>query len=488
MRTLKTFWPLLLLLALGGCWLAVSFRPGAVGAEPIPQGATGATPSSTAQMVELLRVVREKAAQEHRDPYRNSERADLLGMMVAGATDPRQRSEYTARLTQELLNAGRTQEAIQRAEQLMAFVQRSGERLQPEARLTVLHLLGICYMRLGEQTNCQLNHTDASCIMPIAAEARHVDPQGSQLAIGVYTRILEEFPDDLTARWLLNVASMTLGQHPDGVPKKWLIPAAAFGPTDGFPKFKDIATGLGVDLGMGTVAGGTCMEDFDNDGDLDLMVSSWSLYQQIKLLLNRGDGTFADVTEQSGLVGITGGLNMVHADYDNDGNVDVLVLRGAWVGSVPQPNSLLHNLGNGKFEDVTVAAGLLNMNNNSQAGQWGDFNNDGLLDLFVGEESAQQPMPCHLYRNNGNGTFTDVAQESGVATVGFIKGAAMGDVNNDGFIDIYVSDLNGPNRLYMSHGPDASGNCTFTDVAASLGVTKPDNAFPAWMWDYDNDG
>lgn len=112
----------------------------------------------------------------------------------------------------------------------------------------------------------------------------------------------------------------------------------------------------------------------------------------MRLFLNKGDGSFEETTEQAGIAGIAGGLNMVHAGYDNDGNIDVLVLRGAWMNSLPQPNSLLRNSENGTFEDVTERAGLFFYN--TQAGQWGDFDNDGFLDAFLGQEARAEPAPA----------------------------------------------------------------------------------------------
>jgi hypothetical protein len=156
----------------------------------------------------------------------------------------------------------------------------------------------------------------------------------------------------------MNVAYMTLGEYPQSVPAKWLIPESAFGPKDGFPHFEEIAGPLG--LAVNDLCGGVCKEDFNGDGLLDIMASSWSLKSQVKLFLSNGDGSFSDKTEEAGLTGITGALNMIHTDYDNDGNPDVLMLRGAWRGWLgEQPRSLLHNRGDGTFEDVTKAAGLL---------------------------------------------------------------------------------------------------------------------------------
>ena len=243
---------------------------------------------------------------------------------------------------------------------------------------------------------------------------------------------------------------------------------------------------VGVDANA--LSGGACMEDFNGDGFLDIMISSWSLLDQVRLFSSNGDGSFTEKTIEAGLTGITGGLNMSHADYDNDGHPDLLVMRGAWLSVGEQPNSLLRNRGDGSFEDVTKASGMFKLHH-SQTACWGDYDNDGNLDLFVGNESnTNLVLPCELYHNNGNGTFTEVAKEAGVDAIGYIKGTAFGDVNNDGYLDLYLSDRSGPNKLYMNQGPDKSGHFTFVDDAKKAGVQEPKSGFPTWMFDYDNDG
>ncbi|PYV18322.1 MAG: hypothetical protein DMG07_04180, partial [Acidobacteria bacterium] len=220
---------------------------------------------------------------------------------------------------------------------------------------------------------------------------------------------------------------------------------------------------------------------------------------------NNGDGSFSDRTREAGLIGITGGLNIVHADYDNDGYPDVLVLRGAWLGELGRhPNSLLRNNRDGTFEDVTVRAGLLSFHP-TQVAAWGDYDNDGWIDLFIGNESVTLPgiwnmirirpeelpevLPrpkrhrCELFHNNGDGTFTNLAKEAGLDLVGFVKGAAWGDYDNDGRLDLYVSFVNERNRLFRNKGPAG-----FEDVTAKAAAAGPVFSFPTWFWDYDNDG
>jgi hypothetical protein len=201
---------------------------------------------------------------------------------------------------------------------------------------------------------------------------------------------------------------------------------------------------------------------------------------------NDGSGGFTDRTEAAGLTGFVGGLNMKHADFDNDGFLDILVLRGAWL-SYGQPNSLLRNRGDGTFVDVTEAAGLLDAFS-TQTADWGDFDNDGWVDLFIGNEASPGRRDVsQLFRNRGDGTFSDVTREMRLDVVGFVKGVTWGDIDNDGDLDLFVSLLGATNRLFRNDVTEA-GKRLFVDVSESAGVTEPETSFPAWFWDYDNDG
>jgi hypothetical protein len=245
------------------------------------------------------------------------------------------------------------------------------------------------------------------------------------------------------------------------------------------------------------------MEDFNNDGWLDLFLTAHRLGDSVRLYVSDGQGGYSDVTAAAGLEGLSGGLNTVHADYNNDGFADLLILRGAWLGVAgAHPNSLLKNNGDGMFEDVTVAAGLLSYRP-TQAAAWGDFNNDGWLDLFIGNELSNRWLsvwqqtdttpesmanPSELFLNNGDGTFTDVAPRLGLDVSLFVKGVSWGDVNNDGWLDLYLSVLGGPNRLFINRGGHTLDDWRFEETAGPAGVHEPFFSFPTWFWDYDNDG
>ncbi|MBK7553490.1 MAG: CRTAC1 family protein [Flavobacteriales bacterium] len=442
--------------------------------------------AGTEEMIQLLTAAMGRIADPLQDGYQNSARADHFGQLAAQTKDPGQQVQLRLQQCTELIRAGRTTEALPIADAYVSQLDQGVFTMPPQVRSELLHMLALTYMRIGEQTNCIQNHNNESCLMPLSKKAEHADPSGSRKAIGIYTRILNEAPDDLTARWMINIAYMTLGEHPSHVPAKWVIPAEALGSQTGFPRFPDIAGAVGLDIN--DVCGGVCLEDFNGDGMIDILASSWALNSQLRYFSGGTDGTFTERTAEAGITGITGALNMIHADYDNDGDADVLMLRGAWRVPGDQPNSLLRNNGKGVFEDVTKAAGLLSFHPTQNAG-WSDYDRDGHLDLFIGNESDNGNVhPSELYHNNGNGTFTEVAGIAGVNVTAFIKACAWGDVNNDGYPDLYLSNLVGDNMLFMNQGPGSNGEFRFKDMAKQAGVSNPQNSFPCWMWDYDNDG
>ena len=347
--------------------------------------------------------------------------------------------------------------------------------------------LGVCYLRLGENQNCLALHTGDACILPLTQAAVHRKQEGSRNAILYFQAIVRGTPDrvpiHIASKWLLNLAYMTLGEYPKGVPPDLLIDPRHFDPKGDFPRFRNVAPQLGLDVR--DLAGGALVEDLDNDGDLDVLTSSFDVHGSLHLYRNNGDGSFTKRTDQVGLKGLTGGLNLIQADYDNDGDVDILVLRGAWLDVLGlQPNSLLRNNGDLTFTDVTFDAGLGDVHYPTQTASWADYDNDGDLDLYVGNEnSPSQRRPCQLFRNEGNGTFVDVARDAGVENLGWTKAVIWGDYNGDRFPDLYVSNFQGANRLYRNNRDG-----TFTDVASEAGVTGPRASFPSWFWDFDNNG
>jgi hypothetical protein len=272
-----------------------------------------------------------------------------------------------------------------------------------------------------------------------------------------------------------------------------------------------------------TMGGGVAVFDFDNDGDLDIFFTNGARIDEPmsagstpdksdrkywnRLYRNDGNWKFTDVTERAGLSGIgTGyGMGVAVGDYDNDGYQDLYVTTYGG-------NILYRNRGDGTFENVTAKAGVAASGWSTSAGFF-DFNNDGKLDLFVcryldwtfetnihcGERKPGYRAYCHpdnfkgvtniLFRNNGDGTFTDVSERAGVANAsGKALGVAFADYDGDGWTDIYVANDSVMSFLYHNNG-----NGTFEEVALKAGAGFNDDGKPfAGMGvdfaDYDNDG
>jgi hypothetical protein len=253
--------------------------------------------------------------------------------------------------------------------------------------------------------------------------------------------------------------------------------------------FRDVSQGLGLDLD--DLAGGVIIDDFDNDGLYDIITSAWDIEGQLRYFHNDGNGTFTERTSQAGLVGETAALNIAQTDYNNDGLLDIWMCRGGWLGKAGRmPQSLLRNNGDGTFTDVTEEAGLMSLHP-SQACRWFDFDGDGWLDLFIGNESSDPNDPdwCELYHNNRDGTFTECAKACGINIASFVKAVACADYDNDGRPDLYLSVRDGKNVLLHNDGPDASGQWHFSDVTVRSGLGGPlVPSFGTFFFDYDNDG
>ncbi|MFN0128662.1 MAG: FG-GAP-like repeat-containing protein [Verrucomicrobiales bacterium] len=392
------------------------------------------------------------------------------------------------RFASELLLGGKTEEAIEQFDMLLEADGVNGAP-NPQA-LRLKQMLAIGWLRLGEERNCLLKHTSDSCIVPIQEGGVYTDREATLKARDLLVEVLRSSPDEYILRWLLNVAAMTLGDYPGAVPDEFRISLPQPKSPTEFPAFTDIAAGLG--LALFEYAGGSSLEDFDNDGDIDLFVDSEGFSHPCRYFTNNGDGSFTDRTNESGLWGEIGGRVTATADYNNDGFVDIFVCRGAWMTTEKHhlPNTLLRNNGNGTFDNVTLEAGVLAFHPTSHAA-WGDFDNDGWVDLFVCNESKkpdQHPHPCELYHNNRDGTFTNVAQSLGVDAVGMMKAASWGDYDKDGFLDLFVSNLEGPNRLFKNVPAGNTGGRRFQDVARQSGTSEPAECFPAFFFDFDNDG
>lgn len=440
------------------------------------------------RMLYLLREIRDRAPYEHYWLGEGEARAlrDRAAALRPDAPDFI-RFELFLKLGEAEQRLGREREAIDFLSRAYELLPKVEHELDEGVVPRVIFNLGFAYMRFGETQNCALGNNADSCLLPIRGDGVHRLPEGSRKAVEyfeeVLTRVRKNTPGYLSALWLLNIAYMTLGDYPDVVPKDYLIPPESFASDEPFPRFANVARRAGVD--NFNLSGGAVAEDFNHDGYLDLLISTYDPAVEVRLFLNDQDGTFTQRTTEAGLTGLYGGLNMVQADYDSDGDVDVLVLRGAWMGSKGRhPKSLLRNNGDGTFTDVAFDVGLADSHFPTQTASWADYDNDGDLDIYVGIESNEDlRASCQLFQNQGDGTFRDAASAAGVENDHWSKGVVFGDYDADRFPDIYVSNQDGANRLYHNNRDG-----TFTDLAPSLGVTRPMESFPVWFWDFNNDG
>jgi len=413
--------------------------------------------------------------------------AQLQAQLESGELSASQRVQSQLAYAAKLLEHGDEQQAVA----LLAQVVSESEAVLGPGALPqmpgVYARLAVAWLRRAEVENCIQDHNIESCVFPLAGGGRHAADGPARQALALLERLVALQPDNLSARWLLNVAAMAAGTWPDELPDGQLLPPSSFASEDDIGRFTDVAHKLGVDAF--SLCGGVVCEDLDGDGWLDLLVSSYDPHQPLIQYRATGEGGFVDVSAESRVDDQLGGLNLSAADFDGDGDVDVLVLRGAWLYDDGQiRNSLLANDGTGAFTDVTREAGLAHPARPTQAAAWGDFDGDGQLDVYIGNESRVErdprgDYPSQLFMNSGDGRLADHAASAGVANDRFAKGVCAGDADNDGDLDLYVSNV-GDNRLYRNDGQGR-----FVDEAGAAGVTAPSGrSFACWFFDQDNDG
>lgn len=296
-------------------------------------------------------------------------------------------------------------------------------------------------------------------------------------AIAMYQDVVDQDSSDLIARWNLQVAHAQKGQDAVPLPDAYRLTFNTDRVATSPVTFVDVAQTLGV--AALTRGRGSAWSDYDGDGHSDLFTVG--IQDPHHLYRNNGDGTFTDVTTEAGLLDPRGGWASLFFDYNGDGHRDLLVTRDGWRG--PAPNSLYRNNGDGTFTDVADRAGLAG-NHNSFTASLADIDRDGDIDIYVANGVAEAGgAPNTLYRNQGDGTFIDVARQAGVAHHGRSIGSAFGDYDNDGWPDLFVVNIDGPNALYRNNGDG-----TFADQTESAGIDAPHDGFVGFFLDYDNDG
>jgi len=350
------------------------------------------------------------------------------------------------------------------------------ETADPKYMPNLLESIGATYLHWSEMENgIYSGSRDLDIFPPLDPHASYEKKDESKQAIEYFLKFLALKPDNLEVRWLLNLTYATLGEYPSGVPATYLIPESNFKSKENIGRFVDRAPAAG--LNVFGAAGGIIVDDFDNDGLLDVVITSMNVCEPLHYFHNNGDGTFTDRTKEAGLQDQLGGLSLMQVDYNNDGCMDIFIPRGGW--EYAQRKSLLRNNCDGTFTDVTNASGLGATVTATQAAVWADIDNDGYLDLFLANENA----PAQLFHNKGDGTFEEIGHAAGIDQTAFSKGVTAADYDHDGLMDIYVSNLQGKNYLYHNNG-----DLTFTEIGRQAGVQAPLFSFATWFFDYDNDG
>ena len=357
--------------------------------------------------------------------------------------------------------------------------------LEPN-NLEAMLQLGLAEFRLGEANKAAerfeniiqnyRRHSGAYYYLGVY-HLRHGAPEK---AVANFKESLRLKPRDPETLWNLWTAYTRLGGYPEQLPEEFKIQL-----WEGFLNPNSVGqvslfTNIASDLKMDKVDGGrgSAWGDYDNDGDLDIVAVG--TYQPHVLYRNNGDGTFTNVAEQAGIADPRGGWGSLFADYDNDGYLDLYITRGGWSGAAE--NTLYHNNGDGTFTDVTHIAGVADPQS-SFCAAWADYDNDGYLDLYIADGVIGDGAANVLYHNNGDGTFTNTADIAGVANTGNSLGTAWGDYDKDGYIDLHVVNFGQSNVLYRNNGDG-----TFTDVTAATGMNlSVTDAFVTFFLDVDND-
>jgi hypothetical protein len=348
----------------------------------------------------------------------------------------------------------------------------------PEARGACRKMLAVAWMRVAEVQHCLQAEGSTFCVSPTSGTI-HADPTAMTTAADLLTTFLaEDDPNRSDIAWLLNLTALARGVWPEAVPEALRADPTRLSPPSTLPAWRDV--GLSVGLTAIDIAGTPVLEDFDGNGFVDLLISDFDPLRRPKLWLQSADGSFCEATHATGLDEAGGGLFATAADYDNDGDPDLLFPRAGWYDTDGMVSALLfENDGSGRFLNVTAASGLAEQIGPSQVAVWADFNLDGWLDVFIGRESQTVNTPSSLYLNQGDGTFVDTAADYGLTLLQFVKGAAVGDVDGDGRPDLYVSAFTAANKLYLNR------RVGFTPANIP---EDPASSFASWFLDHDQDG
>jgi tetratricopeptide (TPR) repeat protein len=348
-----------------------------------------------------------------------------------------------------------------------------------EARIELARILIKCGLYDEAESHLALAANDPNYRRRALHEMAVAQFRGGRYAAAVESADQSLALDPTNARtklWLWHSAQRA-GGYPASVPaERRMEVKVGYAPTE--MRFQDIAE----KVGLAKVSGGRGLAvfDYNNDGYLDVLIAA--AHAGCTLFRNNGDGTFSDRSIESHMDQCINGFAVAVGDYNNDGYPDVFITR---LGFYQGEGELWRNNGDGTFTNVTKEAGLACWGTHFTA-CWADYNNDGHLDLFIASNLGgmfDRKTRNLLFRNNGDGTFTEVSEEAGLHTVWPTIGAAWGDYNNDGYPDLFVSNAMGRAQLFRNNGDG-----TFTDVSEDAGVTEFGIGSTTFWLDYNNDG
>lgn len=365
-------------------------------------------------------------------------------------------------------------------EQYEAVLKTNSENLQAREGAAASRLRLGDFERAAEEMRELLAATSGKSHLAFLLGAAQHWQKNYPAAIEAYRNAIDATPLGAEAsqriKWNLRLAHLAQhGSYPGDLPEKYRINLTDLGKASPVT-FDDVATDAGVaKLDRGR---GNAWGDYDGDGDLDLF--SVGIQVEHSLYRNEMGDQFIDVALEAGLSDPRGGWSATCVDYDNDGDLDLYATRDAWEGRAP--NSLYQNQGEGIFNDVGKEAGVDDPDASFTAA-WGDVDNDGFVDLYVADGITGDGARNKLYISNGM-NFKENAVGFGVANSGKSLGVAFGDYDIDGDVDLYVADVGGSNTLYRNEA-----GSHFVDVTKAAGVGDPkDGGYVTFFADFDRDG
>ena len=233
-----------------------------------------------------------------KNPFLNTQRVEKFRALLAQATDPVDIAQTQWQYASELVKSGHVQEAIMQFKKLEEYLKEGPVKSDSKTQSFLRISLAIAHLRAAGKQNQEFGYNLDSVLLPIRSSGVYRNQEASRAAMAVLTEQLTRFRSDLAARWLLNLAYMTVGEYPGKVPPQWLIEPKVFDSDYDVKRFADVAPALGLDIDG--LAGSSITEDFDGDGGLDIMVSAWGLRDQLRYFRNNADGTFTERTQEAG--------------------------------------------------------------------------------------------------------------------------------------------------------------------------------------------